>query len=714
MSGTGAIGSPGGTHPVAIDGDTVHAVWAEGGRILYRRSADAGMTWSKPVPLTSGHTAEYPCSLELAASCLHLIWPDRRDGSWAIYYKRSADGGVTWGPDTRLTHGVDLFRMGAAASGSTLHIVWASKSLVLPTPGGTHTWGEIYYMHSLDGGRSWEPTMRLTQPDACAMRPAVAASGREVHVAWFDRRDSTRQWDWEVYYKRSTDGGATWGPDVRMTRTPTHTRHPQIVATDQGVVCCIWEDGQVFDGAKWSGDPALYASVSTDHGKSWKAPRRITSINAPHGWATHAKAYSSGRTAYLAWTDAPEGPDRPRAAYYMTSPDGGVTWQEPERLTDASEGEWWAAGVAGADSYAVAVMNDSNALSYQVRRSLPYPPSPVIRGITWHWDTYSTAAPGSDLWPVTWGSDDHLYAAWGDGGGFGGSDSDGRVAMGLARIEGPPDHYRGVNVNGGKNPEHPASFATKGKTGAVVSVEGVIYATVNLEDGRWPDVNHALAWSTDRGATWARSAWVFPKGAGNFQPAKFLQFGKDYQGVPALLAGYVYVYGPKQDARPGSGNRLYLARVPTGRLRERTAYEFFRGLDNAGKPAWCSDSALACPVFTDANGVTPGAVVYNPGINRFLLTCFHVGPGQLGVFDAPDPWGPWTTIAYYEDWGHMGSAGEGLNCEFPQKWISVDGLTLWSVFSVYGEGGKQGIKTHDRFNLVKATLTQDSNGNAKP
>ncbi|MHB1037075.1 MAG: DUF4185 domain-containing protein [Pirellulales bacterium] len=341
----------------------------------------------------------------------------------------------------------------------------------------------------------------------------------------------------------------------------------------------------------------------------------------------------------------------------------------------------------------------------------PYPPSPAIAAITWHWDTHATAAPGSDLWPVSWGADDHLYAAWGDGGGFGGTDSDGRVAMGFARIEGAPEHYRGTNVNGGKAPEHPASFAKNGKTAAVVSVDGTLYATVNLQDGPWPDVNHALVWSTDQGATWARSAWVFPKGAGNFQPAKFLQFGKDYAGVPAPLAGYVYLYGPKQDARP---NRLYLARVARGKLRERAAYEFFHGLDAAGKPVWTAEEASATPVFADANGVTPGAVVYNAGLGRFLLTAFHVGPGQLGVFDAPNPWGPWTTVAYDEDWGRMGSAGEGLSCEFPPKWTSADGLTAWSVFSVYGDGAKQGIKAHDRFNLVKVTLAPKGDGAVRP
>ena len=331
----------------------------------------------------------------------------------------------------------------------------------------------------------------------------------------------------------------------------------------------------------------------------------------------------------------------------------------------------------------------------------PYPPSPVICGITWHWNTHTTAAPGSDLWPVTWGADNHLYAAWGDGGGFGGTDSDGRVSMGFARIEGGPENFRAINVNGGKNPEHAASFPQKGKTAGVASVDGILYATVNVQDRPWPDVDHALAWSADQGATWKKADWVFPKGAANFQPAKFLEFGRDYGGVPASLAGYVYICGPSQSARPQS---LFLARVPKDKLREQAAYEYFRGRDSGGKPAWAGEFSQAQPVFVDSHGVTAGSVVYHPSTKRFLLTCFHTGPGQLGVFDAPEPWGPWTTVAYEEKWGALGDRGEGLSCEFPSKWISSDGLTLWSVFSVYGDGGKQGINGHDKFNLVKATL----------
>ena len=335
----------------------------------------------------------------------------------------------------------------------------------------------------------------------------------------------------------------------------------------------------------------------------------------------------------------------------------------------------------------------------------PYPPSTAIQSLIWHWNTYRTAAPGSDLWPVTWGPDDLLYAAWGDGGGFGGSDSDGRVSLGFARIENGPEDFHGVNINGGKNAEHPASFPKRGKTGGLLFIDHTLYAMVNLQDAPWPNVDHVLAWSTNSGATWTRADWVFPKGAGNFQPAKFLNFGPGYTGVPTGLSGFVYLYGPRQTAPKDEEWEILLARVPQDRIRVRSDYEFFAGAGADGTTTWTADPAKARPVFADTHGASAPAVCYVPALKRFLLASFHTGPGQLGVFEGPEPWGPWRTVLYVEDWGGMGTQGEGLTCDFPQKWMSADGLTLWNVFSVYGPGAKKGIKGHDRFNLVKVTVT---------
>jgi hypothetical protein len=203
----------------------------------------------------------------------------------------------------------------------------------------------------------------------------------------------------------------------------------------------------------------------------------------------------------------------------------------------------------------------------------PYPASTVIDSITWHWQTHRTAAPGSDLWPVSWARDNHLYAAWGDGGGFDGTDQDGRVAMGFARIEGPPERFVGVNVNGGKRPEHRASYPRHGKTGGLLAVGARLYAWLNTQNGTWPEVDQALVWSDDGAATWQRSAWAFPKGKGNFKPATFLNFGKGYTGVPTNLQDYVYFYGQRQ----GNETETYLGRAPWQKVEDRQSYEFLSG-----------------------------------------------------------------------------------------------------------------------------------------
>ena len=332
----------------------------------------------------------------------------------------------------------------------------------------------------------------------------------------------------------------------------------------------------------------------------------------------------------------------------------------------------------------------------------PYPQSRFIQNIEWHWDTHHTAAPGSDLWPVTWAGDNNLYTAWGDGGGFGGTDQDGRVALGFGRIEGPAEKFEGFNVNGGKNAEAPASFAKRGKTGGMLCCQGVLYAWINRQNGAWPDVHEGLAWSTNMGRTWENSSWEFPKGPGNFKPSTFLNAGKDYTNLPPDLAGFVYFYGIRQ----GHDTNIYLGRVRMNQIRDRTAFEFLSRFAPDDKPVWSADVREIQPVFTDEHGLgNLPCVNYCPALNRFLLAIYHRGPGQLGIFDAPHPWGPWTTVAYYEDWGGMVADGQGLTCNFPQKWMSSDGLTLWCVFSAYGGGAQRGIRAHDKFNLVEATLT---------
>ncbi len=332
---------------------------------------------------------------------------------------------------------------------------------------------------------------------------------------------------------------------------------------------------------------------------------------------------------------------------------------------------------------------------------LPYPPSPVIDRVDFDFKTHRRLAPGSDNWPTTWADDDHLYSAWGDGGGFGGTNSQGRVLLGVARIEGEAKNYTGTNLWGGIGAPKPA-FG--GKSYGILCVDGVLYLWVAPQPN--PHLDHSqLAFSKDHGATWQLADWKFPFSASLTVPT-FLNFGRNYTGA---RDDYVYSYyihpawGPGKATKTSAHTfdvhqpgRVYLSRVPKNAILDRSRYEFFTGFGpDARTPRWSADLTKKQPVFEDANGVGWNlSVSYNPGLRRYLLTTEHTEThaGKFGLFDAPEPWGPWTTVAYEDNWGAGHVEVSTFYWNFPTKWLSADGSAFTLVFT--------GKNTNDSWNTV--------------
>lgn len=318
----------------------------------------------------------------------------------------------------------------------------------------------------------------------------------------------------------------------------------------------------------------------------------------------------------------------------------------------------------------------------------PYPASSVVTGVSFDVAGRTTAAPGSDLWPMVWAADGNLYTSWGDGGGFGGTNNNGRVKLGVARLSGSATNYSAMNMFGGVNPQAPATFV--GKAPGMLSVGGVLYMTV-VEQDQW--LRLKVVRSTDNGRTWDFNSrgWDFAEPDGAFSDMTFLTFGQDYAGA---RDNYVYLYS--QDQRNQSfSTDVVMARVPKGQIQNRSSYEYFAGLNGNGNPTWTTNINQRQPVFRDPNGVTFGVrVIYNPGLNRYLLTASHDQTGGWGIFDSPEPWGPWTTVGYWNHWiDNIFKFGFGFN----QKWMSADGKTAHMAFS--------GIGAWDAFVVMKATFT---------
>ncbi len=295
----------------------------------------------------------------------------------------------------------------------------------------------------------------------------------------------------------------------------------------------------------------------------------------------------------------------------------------------------------------------------------PAPESPVIRLVVFDPpETIVRRAEGSDNWPITWAGDGHQYTAYGDGWGF--EPKTGiKLSNGFARIIGPGTDFRAENIRS-------ASGETIGdgprgeKASGMLSLDGTLYMWLRNAG------NSQLTWSVDHAVTWERGFKFTP--AENFGCPAFLNCGQDYS---LARDEYVYTYSQDGPSAYESYNRVALARVHADNIRLREAYEFFQGFDPQGTPRWTRDIRERTGVLNYNGRCRRLDVVYNPGIGRYLMALAFNAEGGWGIFDAPEPWGPWTTAFYTDNWG----LGQTHGYRIPAKWIGGDGKTFHLVFS---------------------------------
>lgn len=271
---------------VAVAGLVVHVVWEEyrdgNAEIYYKRSTDAGASWEADTRLTNDAANSLSPSVAVSGSNVHVTWFDQRDGNNEIYYKRSIDGGQSWSTDIRLTNNSSSSIYSAvAAVGDRIHVVWEEYR------DGN---GEIYYKRSTDGGASWSADTRLTNNAANSFSPSVAAAAGDVNIAWFDQRDGNL----EIYDKHSANEGLNWSTDKRITNDPAVSNYPSVVVVAGGVVHLVWFDER-------DGNTEIYYSRSTDRGANWGPDIRLTNDTAR---STDPSMVVTASGIHVAWTDA--------------------------------------------------------------------------------------------------------------------------------------------------------------------------------------------------------------------------------------------------------------------------------------------------------------------------------------------------------------------------------------------------------------------------
>ncbi|MDZ4403398.1 MAG: serine hydrolase [Prosthecobacter sp.] len=333
---------------------------------------------------------------------------------------------------------------------------------------------------------------------------------------------------------------------------------------------------------------------------------------------------------------------------------------------------------AGADHYEVLqpflfpIVNAAKAGSAKTETksaAVTFPSSPIIAGIEWApADTIIRQAKGSDNWPLAWADDDAFYSAYGDGKGFA-PFVEKKLSLGLVKITGSPPDIVGTNLRSAT-----AEALGDGKHGrkasGILCVEGVLYMLVRNA------ANSQLGWSAEHGATWTWADWKFTE---SFGCPGFVNFGKNYADA---RDGFVYIHSHDSDSAYERADRFVLARVPKDKLRDRSEYEFFVRTGQDGAALWSADITQRGAVFANPGACYRSSISYHPALKRYLWCQTGLGEdtryrGGFAIYDAPEPWGPWTLAFHTDEW----DVGPGETMHLPVKWISADGLTVHLVFS---------------------------------
>jgi BNR repeat-like domain len=294
----------------------VHVVWYDSTpgneEIYYKRSTDGGGAWatSKRVTYTAGSSIGPDIAVDSSGK-LYVVWEDKTPGNSEIYFKKSTDKGTTWSANKRVTwtDGISMASSVAVDSSNRLHLVWDEF-----TSGNF----EIFYKKSTDGGATWSTSKNLSSTSGNSVNAAMVVNSPDtIHVVWYDFAPG----NFELYYKKSTNGGSSWSAKKRITWNSGASTFPAIVVDPSGNLHVAWSDAT-------SGSAEIYYKKSTDGGATWTAGKALAT-NSVESTTPDLTVDISGHL-HLVWSaDSPYTSE----IYYRKSTDKGATWAAAQRLT---------------------------------------------------------------------------------------------------------------------------------------------------------------------------------------------------------------------------------------------------------------------------------------------------------------------------------------------------------------------------------------------
>ena len=260
----GEAGAP----SVAAWGSSVDAVWLESDDILagmdtvvmYRRSTDAGASWSAAVALTPAQESAGMPRIARRGSLVVLTWTNEANGR--VYSRASTNGGVAWAP--RVLLATTTRKVGSQREGFPVVALGTGVAYVAYYS-ATKT---LRIRRSTNNGASWASPLTLST-SGDGWDPGIAASGSTVIVG-YAAATSTDVW---TVIRRSKDKGAHWGSVVSLAPKSSYPSFSPVLAVRGTRWMAVLER---CTSNSCSSSDAFYRS-SRDAGSTWSTTTKASS-----------------------------------------------------------------------------------------------------------------------------------------------------------------------------------------------------------------------------------------------------------------------------------------------------------------------------------------------------------------------------------------------------------------------------------------------------
>ncbi len=300
--------------------------------IFFTKSTN-GRTWIVPIRVNDdpGGAAQSDPSLTLdSMNNIYIAWTDARFGNNDIFFSKSTNGGTIFSANVRVNDFTGNSQSEAdlavdPVNPHLVHVVWTDARSGFLGP-------DIYYANSTDGGLSFNPSLRVNNDltGAEQSQPAIAvAPNRDVYVVWRDPRNGARGPD--IYFSKSSDLGATWGPNFYVNDDPggATQQDPTIAVDATGTIYVAWTDYRNPNTA-----PDIYAARSTNAGVSFGANVKVNDDTGIASQSLPSLAANGGKIQ-VAWADSRTAGSTSWDIYTASSTDG-LTWSPNMKANDDS------------------------------------------------------------------------------------------------------------------------------------------------------------------------------------------------------------------------------------------------------------------------------------------------------------------------------------------------------------------------------------------